>query len=141
MTIKPPVFLLLIIILSLVISGCTDAATRLGGDIVTHAHDLKKSSQTELTFSHQPKYSPEGCSGAYTVTLQESLHHPTSGGSILVGCIGEKSFQTWGYSYSTSYHLNALSVPSELTARKEMGASLQVTLQKIGNLIEVIGLK
>ena len=97
----------------------TDAATRLGQDLAENAALLQRESRAERMFLHQPRSWPSGCEGGYTVTLQESLHHPSSGGSLLVGCKGERNFQTLGYSYSTTYHLNAVRVPKELSADKD----------------------
>jgi len=74
----------------------------------------------------------------YTVTLQESLHHPSGGGSPLVGCKGERNFQALGYSYSTTYHLNAVRGPKELSADKNAGGPLRVTLRKEGSAIDVV---
>lgn len=78
------------------------------------------------------------CQADYTVTLQESLQHPSSGGSLLIGCKGEPNFQAVGYSYSTTYHLNAVRVPTELSADKRAGAPLRVTLRKQGDVIDVV---
>jgi hypothetical protein len=119
----------------------TDAATRLGKDIVEHAAVLHQESGADRAFLHRPRSWPAGCQAGYTVTLQESLHHPTSGGSLLVGCKGEANFETLGYSYSTTYHLNAVRVPRELAADKAAGTPLRVTLRKLGNAIEVVEVK
>jgi hypothetical protein len=131
-------------ILALAFSGCgfmTDAATRLGDDVVNNARMLRRDSGVERTFVHEPRSSPDGCSAGYTVKFQASLNHPASGGSLLVGCKGETNFRALGYSYSTTYHLNAVRVPSELSADKENGASLQVTLRKQGDTIDVVTIK
>jgi hypothetical protein len=69
---------------------------------------------------------------------RKSLHHPSSGGSLLIGCKGERNFQALGYSYSTTYHLNAVRVPKELSADKNGSASLRVTLRKQGSVIDVV---
>ena len=111
----------------------TDAATRLGQDLVENAALLQRESGAERMFSHQPRSWPAGCEGGYIVTLQESLHHPSSGGSLLIGCKGESNFLALGYSYSTTYHLNAVRVPKELSADKNAGAFLRVTLRKQGS--------
>ena len=131
-------------LLGLIVSGCslmTDAATRLGQDVVENATALKSDSAAERTFEHEPRSWPEGCEEGYTVTFQESLHHPASGGSLLIGCKGTANFRRLGYSYSTTYHLNAVRVPRELSADKAVHASLQITLRKEGALIDVVGIK
>ena len=57
-----------------------------------------------------------------------------------MGCHGESSFAAVGYSYSTSYHLNAVRVPQELSVVKKTGESVKVTLRKRDGAIEVVGL-
>ena len=128
----------------LLLSGCelmTDAATRLGQDIIEQAEALRHEAGLERSFDHQPQSWPEGCSGGYTIQFQESLHHPASGGSLLIGCKGSRNFRSLGYNFSTTSHLNAVRVPQELTADKPADATLQVTLRKNGTVIEVVGIE
>jgi hypothetical protein len=125
------------------VPGCawmTDAATRLAEDIVQSAGTLRRGSVIERTLVHHPKVWPYGCRAGYTITLQESLHHPSSGGSLLIGCQGDATFAAHGYSYSTSYHLTAVRVPHELSVAKQAGESVEVTLRKRGEAIELVGL-
>lgn len=131
-------------LLGLVVGGCvlfTDAATRLGNDVVENAASLRADPRFERTFTHVPRSWPEGCDADYTVTFQESLHHPATGGSLLVGCKGELNFQTLGYSYNTTYHLNAVRVTHALSVEKRRGSALEVTLRKQGAAIEVTALR
>ena len=131
-------------VLGLVVGGCaffTDAATRLGNEVVANAASLRTGSNSEWTFTHAPRSWPEGCAADYAVTFQESLHHPASGGLLLVGCKGQSNFQALGYSYSTTYHLNAVRVPRELSVEKRRGSGLEVTLRKEGAAIEVAALR
>ncbi len=125
-------------------SGCsfmTDAATRLAADVSREAKILRDSPDRERTFEHVPASSPEGCAGAYTVKFQESLHHPQSGGAILVGCQGEEGFARQGYSYSTTSHLHAVRVPAELIVEKAAGDAVRITLRKNGGTIDVVRLE
>lgn len=131
-------------LLGLVVGGCvlfTDAATRLGHDVVENAASLRADSLSERTFTHVPRSWPGGCDADYAVTFQESLHHPATGGSLLVGCKGESNFHTLGYSYATTYHLNAVRVPHTLSVEKRGGSALDVTLRKQGAAIEVTALR
>jgi hypothetical protein len=124
-------------------AGCglgTDAATRLAYDVVENAASIHQDGQ-QVTFTHVPHAWPEGCGSGYTIELQESLHHPASGGSLLVGCKGESNFREFGYSYSTTYHLNAVRVPATLRADKQAGDALQVTLSKHGAIVDVVAVK
>jgi hypothetical protein len=128
----------------LLLNGCellTDAATRLGLEIIEQAETLRQETGLERRFDHQPRSWMEGCSGAYTVKLQESLHHPASGGSLLIGCKGSRNFRALGYSYSTTTHLNAVRAPQELNADKPADAPLRVTLRKHGTVIEVAAIE
>ena len=123
--------------------GCglgTDAATRLAYDLVKNAGQLRQEGQ-ELTFTHEPSSWPEGCKSEYTIELQDTLRHPGAGGSLLVGCKGDSNFREFGYSYSTTYHLNAVRVPVALSADKQAGEALQVTLAKHGTTVDVIAVK
>ena len=123
--------------------GCglgTDAATRLAYDLVKNAGQLRQEGQ-ELTFTHEPSSWPEGCKSEYTIELQDTLRHPGAGGSLLVGCKGESNFREFGYSYSTTHHLNAVRVPATLSADKQPGDALQVTLAKHGAVVDVVAVK
>jgi hypothetical protein len=118
----------------------TDAATRLAYDVVENAGQLRQEGQ-QLTFTHQPSSWPEGCKSGYTIELQDSLHHPDAGGSLLVGCKDEANFRELGYTYSTTYHLNAARVPVAVRADKQPGEALQVTLAKRRTTVDVVGVK
>ena len=112
---------------ALVVSGCsfmTDAATRLAYDIVRNAHTLKSSADMDRTFVHHPASSPSGCSGTYQVTFDSS-------GGLSISC--DKSYPQ--VSYSTTYHRNAVTVPAQLSIRKNAGEPLNVTLHKQGDAI------
>ena len=107
---------------ALVVSGCsfmTDAATRLAYDIVRNAHTLKGSAGTDRTFVHHPASSPSGCSATYQVTFDAS-------GALSISC--DTSYPQ--VSYSTTYHRNAVTVPAQLSIRKNAGEPLNVTLHK-----------
>lgn len=58
----------------------------------------------------------------------------------MIGCHGDSNFAVLGYSYSTTYHLNAVRVPQELSAVKKAGESVSVTFRKRDGAIEVVGL-
>jgi hypothetical protein len=124
-------------------AGCafTDAATRLGNEVVQNAASLRAESRSERTFTHRPRSWPEGCSADYSVTFEESLHHPASGGALLVGCKGELYSKALRYTYRTTYHLNAVRVPHTLSIEKRSGSTLEVTLRKQDDAIEVAALR
>ena len=134
----------LVSVLGFVAGGCvllTDAATRLGNDVVENAASLRAESRSERTFTHRPRSWPEGCSADYSVTFEESLHHPASGGALRVGCKGELYSKALRYTYSTTYHLNAVRVPHTLSIEKRGGSTLEVMLRKQDDAIEVAALR
>ena len=124
-------------------AGCafTDAATRLGNEVVQNAASLRAESRSERTFTHRPRSWPEGCNADYSVTFEESLHHPASGGALRVGCKGELYSKALRYTYSTTYHLNAVRVPHTLSIEKRGGSALEVMLRKQDDAIEVAALR
>ena len=119
----------------------TDAATRLGEDLLWNAALLQRHSGSDRLFAHDPRSWPAGCEGDYTVELQESLHHPQSGGALLIGCKGTPNFLKFGYSYSTTSHLNAVRVPTYLSADKKAGESVQVMLRKQNGVVDVVNIE
>ena len=133
--------IMLLVVVTANCSACTDAATRLAGDMVTGASELRRSGQSELAVVHQPRRSPEGCASSFEVVLRESLHHPEPLGLLLVGCVGSPNYQLLGYDYFTTYHLNAVRVPSELRVEKAPGEAVTITLRRQGEFVDVLGLK
>jgi hypothetical protein len=126
----------------LLVSGCmTDAATRLADDVVKNARVLERSSATERAFIHYPRSSPYGCKSDYTVIFQCSLEHPAHGGMLVIGCKEDAQFHTLGFSYTTTYHLNAVRVPMQISVEKPADAPLRVLLHKYENGIEIIGVE
>jgi len=124
----------------LVAAGCnflTDAATRMARDVVSEAKTLRASDDKELTFEHLPSASPEGCGGAYTVTFSASPDDATHG-ALLLGCKGSENYARYGSSYGTTFHLNAVRVPVELTVEKPAGEPVKITLRKNGDEIDVV---
>jgi hypothetical protein len=122
------------------LNGCvllTDGATRLAYDLESASRTLRRSEAQTLSFVHQPASWPDGVTGEYEVVLQESLHHPVSGGALLVGDLRTRSYANWG----TSYHLNFVRVPEPLQIRKSKGESVTVELRKNGAAIDVASLK
>ncbi len=132
---------LIVVLVAAVSSGCgdllTDAATRIANDIVREARSARDERQ-RVTIVHRPKTWPEGCSGAFVVRLQESLHHPASGGSLIVECDATASERR--HTYYTTYHLNAVRVPAALEVAKTAGQSLRITLERHGPAIDVVAL-
>ncbi len=110
------------------LSACnvaTDAATRLAYDLEAGAKKLNESGKNELEIEHRPLGSPEGISGDYTILLQAVKSGDPASGSLAVGAVGGKR-------YGTSYHLNSMTVPKELSIQKAKGDPTYFMLRKTG---------
>jgi hypothetical protein len=110
----------------------TDAATRLAYDLERQAAAIRRSGESTLTFTHNPLNSPEGVTGAYTVTFKAG---PTGTGFL---GFSKGQQEVW---YHTSYHLRFVVVPKDLKIRKAAGEPFRVVLRKSGDTVEVTGLR
>jgi hypothetical protein len=124
----------LILILTLSLAGCTDAATRLAYDLEREAEALRRSGEATRTFTHKPQSSPEGVVGAYTVILKAG---PVALGSGFL-TFSKGPQQQW---YRTTYHMRFVEVPRDLKIRKAEGESLIVVLMRNGNTVQVTELR
>lgn len=135
-----PVFILSVAIVSCV-SGCTDAATRVAYDIERGSTKLGSADGSRATVSHGPRSLPEGCSGAYTLQMGKGMR-PNPGepitspytAAISVKCDG-------GIDYTTTYHLNFVSVPSRLEIRKQIGETVLIDLERVAGKAIIVGLR
>ena len=121
--------------------GCTDAATRLAYDIKAGALELRHSSEHDGSIVHQPRQTPEGCASSYEVIMRSAVHGPEPKGLLSVGCVGSANYESLGYDYFTTYHLNAVRVPTELRISKKPGEAITISLRRDGESVDVIGLR
>jgi hypothetical protein len=124
----------------LLVASCgdytTDAATRLAYELEYESKALRRSGEATRTFTHTPKKSPEGVDGAYTV-------------KFVLGQSGKRGIIVSGYStthqkpygYGTSYHLNFVEVPKDLTISKLQGESVVILLTRIVDTVQVTALR
>lgn len=120
---------------SLLLSGCfifTDGATRLANDLRDNAFILRHSDRQTLEIEHRPSRFPDGIDGSYTVLLQCSTETPRRG----TLCV-EETKEVKGRYYGTTYHLNYVRVPKDISVTKAAGEPVYLLLRKVGDVIEV----
>lgn len=103
----------------------SDASTRLAYDIRDNAMKLRVSGATVRTFEHHPKSWPKGLNGDYRIEIIETPTSPKPGHRS-IGIARSRAGATW---YATSYHLNFVSVPQDLTIAHRKGEPTLVTLE------------
>jgi hypothetical protein len=131
---------LLTLPVALLLAGCVllkDGATRLAFQIEDAATKMRRSNLEHLVIKHTPSALPAGPSGAYEIVLQSSLDRPRTGGALCVNDLGSQNFKNLGYNWATTYHLNFVQVPREMSVRKKAGEAAVLVLHKKGDLIEI----
>jgi hypothetical protein len=121
------------LILALVLSACTDGATRLANDLRDAAAKLRSSGGGHVQVNHVPQARPEGCAEAYSLLLAERS-------SIVIWCrpaLGEQPTR----SYSTTYHLNFVQVPVRYEVEKHQGEATTIDLEMQGGNIVVTNVR
>lgn len=126
------------------LSGCfliTDAATRLAAELGERATELRASGSEQLEFRHLPDGFPDGATGSYEITLQQSTRTPPFTGALLVADVGSGSHRKHGYNWSTTSHLHHVGVPATLTIQKPAGEPTTFVLRKSGDAVDVVELR
>lgn len=108
--------------LTLALGGCTDAATRLAGDLEEGASKLRRSGGSTIVLEHIPDGFPEGCAKAYDIQL-------SAASSLLVWCKDAKGGEATS-SHATTYHLRFVKVPETLRVEKSAGEVTYITLTR-----------
>jgi hypothetical protein len=124
----------LILILTLTLAGCTDAATRLAHDLEREAEALRRSGQMTRTFTHKPQSLPDGVTGAYTVTFKAG---PVRLGSGFL-TFSKGPYEQW---HRTTYHMRFVEVPRDLNIRKAAGEPIVIVLTRTGDAVRVTELR
>jgi hypothetical protein len=104
----------------------SDAATRLAYQIRDEAAALGRSGDTTRRFEHHPKGWPEGISGDYRVEIVETPTAPRPGHRS-IGVARNLTEPPW---FWTSYHLNYVEVPQDVTVSHRKGEPTIVTLRR-----------
>jgi hypothetical protein len=123
------------------LAGCgmpiTDGATRLASDINAGAGKLPATKNARLEIKHKPVSIPDGVKGPYMVEMQiSSPNRPRTSGTLFITDL--KSRDGWG----TTYHLNYVRVPRELSVTKNAGESVTIVLERAADgKIDVTGLR
>lgn len=113
----------------LLLSGCTDGATRIAYDIQNGAEKLQHSNEVTHVVRHIPKAYPDGCGDAYKVQFsKDSL--------IVIWCKDSSTGNTTS-SHSTTYHLNFVKVPKSYLLEKKRGEPISIKLSKEDGAIVV----
>ncbi len=94
----------------------SDAATRLAYQIRDEAAALRRSGAAKHTFEHHPRKWPDGVSGDYRIHIGASEGHL-------------RSIGVWPTGGGTTYHLNFVAVPRDLTVSHRKGEPTLVTLE------------
>ena len=118
-----------LVVTLLLLTGCTDSATRIANDIQSGAEALRNSPNDTLELRHISKAEPDGCNDSYKVQFSRNS-------AIVVWCIDSKTGATTS-SHITTYHLNFVKVPESYVLEKQRGEPLLIDLSKTGNDISV----
>jgi hypothetical protein len=112
----------------LVLSGCSDGATRLAGELRDAAAQLRNSGANHSVITHTSRARPEGCEAAYSLLLAQRS-------SIVIWCrpvLGADPTR----SYTTTYHLNFIQVPVRFEVEKRQGEPTTIDLEmRDGNVV------
>jgi hypothetical protein len=114
----------------------SDAATRLAYQIRDEAA-LRRSGQITRTFAHRPRTWPDGIAGAYRIEIQETRTSPRPGHRS-IGVARNLKEPAW---YWTSYHLNFVDVPGDLTVSHQSAEATLVTLSLENGRVRLTGLR
>jgi len=120
------------LVLAAMLSGCTDAATRVAFEIKREIAAFKRSPATSHSIRHVPKEWPAGCTGPYTVQLMANSF-------LLVSCKDAASSQVVG-GYNTTFHLRFVKVPQTFKLEKGAGEPLFIDVAKQNGRVVVVGL-
>jgi hypothetical protein len=115
----------------------SDAATRFAYQIRDEAAALRRSGESMRTFAHVPREWPEGVTGDYRIEITETRTSPRPGHRS-IGVVMDWKKPTW---YTTSYHLNFVEVPKDLTVFHRKGEATLVTLELKGGKVLLTGLR
>jgi hypothetical protein len=66
---------------------------------------------------------------------------PPGTGTLRIACDGDEGVARYGYSYTTTSHLNVVRVPEPLSVRKESGEVVRFRLVDRGDHADVIGVE
>jgi hypothetical protein len=103
----------------------SDAATRLAYQIRDEAAALRRAGGPVRVFEHWPRSAPDGIRGDYRIEIVETRTSPRPGHRS-IGVARNLTEPAW---YATSYHLNFVEVPRDLTVSHRKGEPTRVTLE------------
>lgn len=133
--------------LALVVSACTDAATRVAYDIESGTGKLGSPDGARAEIRHTPRRWPEGCAGSYTLRIgqgaSDNLGHNNfrirgNSDGLLVRCYAsDGNLHAWG----TTYHLRFVEVPETVQIEKKAGETTVIDVERRSGKALVVGLR
>jgi hypothetical protein len=134
---------LLWIAFTVMLSGCSDAGTRLSYDVEAGAKRLGMDEGSTVLIEHVPQSWPEGCSGSYDVEIARgaavadgygNFQVAPGAGPLIVSCAE-------GGGGSTTYHLRFVDVPRSLRVHKRAGEVTALELRRQGGKALLVALR
>jgi len=136
----------LLLLLALLASACTDAATRVAYDIESGTRNLAPRDGARIEIRHVPSRWPEGCAGSYTLHLGKgsataegngNFHINRGADGLLVRCFNSSGNpHAWG----TTYHLRFVDVPEAVQIEKQGGEAAVIEVERKAGRAVVVGL-
>lgn len=115
-------------VLAMLLSGCTDGATRIALQMESEVSHFGDSSATTYSYEHIPKASPAGCAGAY------KLQFGARSASV-VWCKGPNGEVT--SSHTTTYHRDFVQVRETFIVEKATEEPTTIESEKRGGAVVV----
>jgi len=117
----------------LLVTACTDGATRIAEELQTGAGKLQRSNSTSLSLRHVPEKEPEGCAAAYTLQLSANA-------GMLIWCKESVGGRVTS-SHITTSHLRFIDVPQTWIVDKAAGEATLIDLEKRDGKIVVAAVR
>jgi hypothetical protein len=116
---------------STLLSGCSDAGTRVAYDIESGVQRLPAGEGASITIEHVPRSWPEGCTGPYELDIERGTATPDGQGNFRIAPdAGGLRVRCDGGGGSTTYHLRFVDVPTPLSVKKQAGERTYLVVRR-----------